>query len=298
MRHAKFTRKHGRPAPQEPRWIGIRARSGKTFKTPDRQTHGKAERRYPIAGSNTPGSRSGLQFVQGGYIEPAPQMPIYIGCAKRPGRGRRRPGNRLLVRGATLKAGDGCSQTFKHPSFAVARDRAPRNGEEGLAVPVRARALKPNATQPMTRTHTGAWLWPRDPWQTAGRWGGGWDRLFHGDALALNEATARPVAFFFCSRRPPRRRQDQMGNKRRLLKLHGLIWRRVKFSTAEILPTDESIRHATRMPHNQPRICRRIRHLVVHEGNTRAEIYKKAAIGCGCEAGVSLVLCHDKMGLL
>ena len=85
------------------------------------------------------------------------------------------------------------------PALLSSQRPAPRNGEEGLAVPVRARAPRPNATQPVTRTRTGAWLWPRDPLQTAGRWGGGWGRLVHGNALATTEATAArmPSRSFF-----------------------------------------------------------------------------------------------------
>lgn len=211
MRGPQLMRERGWPAPQKPRRGGTRSR--KTFKTPDSEAHGKAEHRRPIAGSHTGAPRRGLHLVQGGKVEPAPQIPIDIGCTKGPGRGRLGSGSRLHVRGATLERGDGRPQTFEHPGLAVARQPAPRSGEEGLAVPVRARALKPNATQPITQTLTGAWLWPRDPWQTAGRWGGGWDRLFHGYALAPTERRRDAVAFVFCSKRPHRNRQDQKGNK-------------------------------------------------------------------------------------
>jgi hypothetical protein len=91
------------------------------------------------------------------------------------------------------------AQLGEHAGLAAFQAPALRNGDEGFAVPVRARAPRPNATQPVTRTRTGAWLRPRDPLQTVGRWGGGWDRLLHWNALATIEATAArmPSRSFF-----------------------------------------------------------------------------------------------------
>jgi hypothetical protein len=90
-----------------------------------------------------------------------------------------------------------------------------RNGEEGLAVPVRARRPKPYARR--TRTRTWARLWPRDPLQTGGRWDGGWRRLVHGNALAtaLKATVLGSVAFYFCSIQLRAAGQAQKRNKKR-----------------------------------------------------------------------------------
>jgi hypothetical protein len=106
-------------------------------------------------------------------------MLIERGDTERPCTVRLRPAYGGQGRGATLERSDVRTQTRQYLSLAVFRP-APRNGEEGFAAPVRAGALEPNATQLMTRTRTGARLWPRDPGQTTGRWGGGWGRLIHG----------------------------------------------------------------------------------------------------------------------
>jgi hypothetical protein len=56
-----------------------------------------------------------------------------------------------------LEPGNARAQTGKEACAPSSRIGPFRNGEEGLAVPVRARRPEPYATQ--TRT----WLWPRDP---------------------------------------------------------------------------------------------------------------------------------------
>lgn len=106
----------------------------------------------------------------------------------------------MRQRSTALERGNVGAQVCQHISLArISKLPGPRNGEEGLAVPVRAEALKPNATQPVTHTRTRAWLWPRDPGPRAGRWGGGWGRLIHRNALAPTEATAArmPSRSFF-----------------------------------------------------------------------------------------------------
>lgn len=106
----------------------------------------------------------------------------------------------MRQRSTALERGNVGAQVCQHISLArISKLPGPRNGEEGLAVPVRAEALKPNVTQPVTHTRTRAWLWPRDPGPMAGRWGRGWGRLIHRNALAPTEATAArmPSRSFF-----------------------------------------------------------------------------------------------------
>ncbi len=78
-------------------------------------------------------------------------------------------------------------------------ERCPPERRGGARRSGSGKSARPNATQPVTRTRTGAWLWPRDPLQTAGRWGGGWGRLVHGNALATTDAMAArmPSRSFF-----------------------------------------------------------------------------------------------------
>jgi len=167
------------------------------------EPHREAEGGRPVAGSGTGRAPLGLHLVQGGGIETAGEAMVDRRRAESPSRGggRRRP---VRVRGklkgrvyerAAFERGNVRAQTCQQRRLAPLQIGPLRNGEEGLAVPVRARRPKPDATH----TQTWARLWPRDPLETGGRWGGGWGRLVHGDALATRgDSGARvPLCSFF-----------------------------------------------------------------------------------------------------
>ncbi len=202
---AELAGEHGGPAPEDA-WRGARGRRCQRTQTPHGEPHRETESRRPSASSSTVAFR--LHLVQGASIETAGEAVIDFGRAERP-RARRRPGDGTLCgeRGETLfeggawgsaraalERGNARAQTSEEGSLALRRGPL-RNGEEGLAVPVRARRPKPYAT----KTRTWARLWPRDPLETGGRWDGGWGRLVHGDALAtsLRDGAWRPSRSFF-----------------------------------------------------------------------------------------------------
>ncbi len=58
------------------------------------------------------------------------------------------------------------------------------------------------------------------------------------------------------------------GEQKERIKVAGAAALRCKFSTAQILPTGESIRQETGMPHRQSGICQIFRRLPVHPGNS------------------------------
>ena len=159
VRCTDLAREDGRPAPQDAWRSG--SRRFDALQPPHGETQRKAERRRPTSRRKACGLLLGFHLMQGSGIETAAEMLIDLGSAERPqglglrGKRGRRWGDE---RGTALDGGDAMAQPGEHTGLAGLQSPALRNGEEGLAVPVRARAPRPNATQPVTRTRTGAWL--------------------------------------------------------------------------------------------------------------------------------------------
>lgn len=310
VRRPELARELGWPAPQDAAASAGGGGSCKALQPAHGEPQGKAERCRPVARGDAGIARRGLHLVQRGTIERPADTAIDLAFAEGP----RSAGMQVRHRGergrAALERADvgpqacerlGPARRRKRFGFVAVEEPAPRNGEEGLAVPVRAGAPKPYATQPiMTRVITGARLWPRDRGQTTGRWGGGWGRLIHGNALAPIEATAArmPSRSFFVldERRSPVKTKPRTKTEHR--SCSSAHPARHNFSTGEGLPTGESIRHATGMPHYQARNCRKFRLLRVHLGNSPGKKPPKRTQRCDANAGVSLMLCREKMGLL
>jgi hypothetical protein len=85
--------------------------------------------------------------VQGGCIEARAEMMVDLGSAERPQPLRSRDGSGRRggrdKRGAALQGSDAMAQVGEHAGVAGFQSPALRNGEEGLAVPVWARAPRP-----------------------------------------------------------------------------------------------------------------------------------------------------------
>src|SRR5262249_53583226 len=125
-----------------------------------------------------------------------------------------------------------------------------RNGEEGLAVPARARAPRPNATQRSRGHALGARLLQRDSFGAAGRWGWGMGRpLRNALATQVKRRQLDAVVFFFCSSRGRDSGQDQRVNKKALLRLWQHSPERVRFSTADMLSKAEDSDPGLLLPH-------------------------------------------------
>ncbi len=231
VRRPELMRELGWPAPQDA-MRSIRG-SCKALQPAYGEPQRKAECRRPVAGRDARCTRRRLHLVQRCAIERAADTAVDLGFAERPRDGPGMRFSRLLQRErVTLELADVGAQVRQHLGLGGPRTRlviesGPRDGEGVLAIPVRARAPKPNATQPVTRTSTGAWLWPRDRGPTAGRWGGGWGRLIHGErsrnqprrrqlecrrsffvlcrhALPVKTKTGTKAAHLCCSHSPPR----------------------------------------------------------------------------------------------